>query len=69
LSRVKLEVFTAAFRKIRSQTIPVSNTAQVKWDLEDQEGNRVSEGIYYLRVEVNGLSGNKVVIKKVLVLR
>ncbi|HVZ81877.1 MAG TPA: glycosyl hydrolase family 8 [bacterium] len=66
---VQWDVFTAAFRKIRSGSTLSSNSAQVRWDLLDREGKRVSSGIYYLRVVVEGSGGRKVSIKKVLVLQ
>jgi hypothetical protein len=69
LTEVKWDVFTAAFRKIRSGSMLASTAAQVRWDLLDKEGNRASSGIYYLRIEVNGLSGHVVTVKKVLVLQ
>jgi hypothetical protein len=69
LFQVKWDVFTAAFRKIRTGTSAVSNFTQIRWDLEDQQGARVSQGVYYLRIEVNGVTGHRIVIKKVLVLR
>jgi hypothetical protein len=69
LSTVKWDVFTAAFRKIRSQAAPASTFNHLVWDLRDDEGSSVSDGIYYLRVEADGINGKTVVIKKILLLR
>lgn len=69
LTSIKWDVFTAGYRKIRGRSFPAGAFNQVQWDLEDKEGNRVASGIYYFRVETNGLSGKKVVVHKVLVFR
>ena len=69
LAQIKFDVFTASFRKIRSMVYQASDTNHLKWDLEDMEGRTASNGIYFLRVEVDGLNGKTVFIKKLLILR
>lgn len=69
LSAVKWDVFTPAFRKIATKTIPAATFNHLVWDLRDAEGSPVSDGIYYFRVEADGINGKTVAIKKVLVLR
>lgn len=69
LSTVKWDVFTAAFRKIKSRTAPGSTFNHLVWDLTDLQGAFVSDGIYYLRVEADGVNGKTVVVRKILVLR
>ena len=69
LSTLQWDVFTAAYRKIKSQKIEASVYNHLVWDLRDAEGSSVSDGIYYLRIEADGINGKNVVIKKVLVLR
>lgn len=69
LSTIQWDVFTAAFRKIRSRKVAASTFNHLVWNLMDMEGSAVSDGLYYFRVEVDGMNGKTVTIKKVLVLR
>jgi hypothetical protein len=62
-SLAKFSVFTTAFRKIYEST--AGSTA---WDLTDKNGASVSNGIYYIRFEVQGTQPYSKVWK-VLVLR
>jgi hypothetical protein len=69
-STVKYTVYTLAFRKI-AWGVPCkqdSRTAEIKWNLQDNYGNKAADGIYYVRVEVIGPQ-NLTRVFKVLVLR
>ncbi len=68
-STVKLAVFTTAFRKILDLPNPVQGgNAVLSWDLKDNGGMLVANGLYYVRVEVAGpLKDSKIL--KVLVIR
>jgi hypothetical protein len=68
-STVKYTVYTLAFRKVAwSQPTPASNSVTLTWNLEDNYGTRVSDGLYYVRIDVSGPQ-NSTKIFKVLVLR
>jgi hypothetical protein len=62
-------VYTTGFRKVydRRQPIP-GNNGILTWDLLDSWGSLVANGLYYIRVQVTGLSTNTQILK-VLVLR
>jgi hypothetical protein len=51
---VQWSVFTVNFRKIISGEISVNSTGTVSWDLKDKNGVRVADGLYYIRIEVQG---------------
>lgn len=64
---VKLQVFTAAFRKIIDRplgTMPVG-VHQVKLELKDQWGAKLANGLYYVVVQ----KGTKRSIAKLLIVR
>jgi flagellar hook assembly protein FlgD len=63
-----MDVFTLAFRKISSQTTQISGTATLQWDLKDLSGVQVSNGLYYVRIQVTGVSSTTKILK-VLILR
>ncbi len=65
---VHLSVFSASFRKIYDNKIPLSGSGNVSWDLMDRQGTPAADGIYYLRLEVSAGSNMKKIFK-VLVLR
>lgn len=68
-SSVEWSVFTTAFRKILDipQGIP-GNNAVLSWDLRDSRGERVADGLYFIRVQVTGtVKATKIL--KVLVFR
>src|SRR5581483_4692417 len=67
-STVEWSVFSMAFRKIRSGQTLINQQGTIQWDLTDGQGNRVADGIYYLRVQVNGTPAT-VKVFKVLVIR
>ncbi len=62
-------VYTVGFRKIydRVQALP-GDTAALSWNLSDNWGNPAANGLYYIRVEVTGLTHASAVLK-LLVLR
>jgi hypothetical protein len=53
-SSVELTVYTTAFRKIYDKTIQVSSYGTLTWDLRDQWGTPVANGLYYVRIRVTG---------------
>jgi hypothetical protein len=67
-STVTLDVFTLAFRKVFAETTHADGPVTLQWDLRDVSGALVSNGLYYVRIQV---SGNESTTKtfKVLVLR
>ena len=67
-STVTLDVFTLAFRKIYSQTKQADGPLTFQWDLKDDKGSQVADGLYYVRVHVAG-SKSATKILKVLILR
>ena len=67
-SNVSMDVFTTAFRKV----VGFSNQyAEGKWtltwDLKDKFGNAVSNGLYYLRIQVTGPQPVKRIFKVLVV--
>lgn len=68
-SRVQWTVLSTAFRRIKSGSQDLSgNYGKITWDLLDTWGTPVSNGLYYLRVQVLGRATQTRVLK-VLVLR
>lgn len=65
---VKWSVFTLSFRKIVGGEIQITNNGVIVWDLKDQYGKQVSDGLYYLRVEMDGLQSMDK-IYKILILK
>jgi hypothetical protein len=65
---VTLEVFTTAFRKIRSLTTRAYGVQTLQWDLKDGSGVQVADGLYYVRIQVAGAQPSSKMIK-ILVLR
>jgi len=51
---VKYTVYTLAFRKIAwgVPAIQDQTEAKIKWNLQDNYGDKVADGLYYVRVEV-----------------
>ena len=66
-SEVNMDVFTAAFRKVVSRSVQVTGETTLEWDLRDNWGKPVANGLYYVRVQVNGIQPT-VKILKVLVI-
>jgi hypothetical protein len=67
-SKVTVDVFTTAFRKIRSQSFVIYGSKDLLWDLKDRVGVPVADGIYYVRIQVTGIQSTSKILK-VLVLR
>jgi hypothetical protein len=65
---VTMDIFTVAFRKIASQTTPVTGAQFLQWNLKDYMGNPAANGLYYVRITI---TGNAPVTKllKILILR
>jgi hypothetical protein len=66
---VDWSLFTLSFRKILDNNQPLSGTnTAIVWNLADGSGKPVSNGLYYLRVQVTGaVKATKIL--KLLVLR
>ncbi len=67
-STVTLDVFTLAFRKVYAETTHAYGPVTLQWNLRDVSGALVSNGLYYVRIQVSG-SQSTTKILKVLVLR
>jgi hypothetical protein len=67
-SRVVLEVFTLAFRKIATQNMQINGNQTIQWNLKDNKGVRVADGMYYVRIQITGSKSTTKVIK-ILVLK
>lgn len=67
-STVTVDVFTLAFRKISSQTKAITGLQPFQWDLKDVSGVQVSNGLYYVRIHVEGVQSSTKILK-VLILR
>ncbi len=72
---IEMEVFTTAFRKVltRHYTANVSTgqfgtLTALQWDLRDMIGKNVSNGLYYVRVNITGVQSSSKIVK-VLILR
>jgi uncharacterized repeat protein (TIGR01451 family) len=53
-SNVEMTVYTTAFRKVFVKTIPVASNANLVWDMRDQWGTPIANGLYYVRIRVTG---------------
>ncbi len=67
-STVTVDVFTLAFRKINSQTKQITGLQAFQWDLKDVSGVQVSNGLYYVRIHIDGARSSTKILK-VLILR
>jgi hypothetical protein len=63
---LRWDVFTVAFRKINSGEVSLAGKSTFQWDWKDRIGARVANGLYYLRLEVNGEYGTVKRIYKIL---
>jgi uncharacterized repeat protein (TIGR01451 family) len=53
-SDVEMTVYTTAFRKIYDKKIQVVDSTILTWDLRDQWGTPIANGLYYVRIRVTG---------------
>jgi len=67
-STVTADVFTTAFRKIRSLDYRVYGFQSFQWDLKDAKGAPAANGLYYVRIQVLGAKPASK-IEKILILR
>lgn len=66
---VQWAVFTTTFRMILDSSQAVSEgKTSITWDLKDKVGRPVSNGLYYIRVQVGNHKGSAVKILKILVI-
>jgi hypothetical protein len=52
--RAEWKVVTTAYRVMAKGSLEVSGAGRVVWDLRDQKGRRVSNGLYTLVIETAG---------------
>jgi hypothetical protein len=65
---VTMDVFSVALRKITSQSIHISGSQTLQWNLKDKSGIQAANGFYWVRFQFAGKpSATKIL--KVLVLR
>ncbi len=65
-------VYSTAFRKIRRETAIINRQGKIHWDLRDEKGVLVSNGIYYMAFcfdETRNGSSDSSLVRKVMVLR
>jgi hypothetical protein len=63
-STVEWSVFTTSFRKILDVSNPVSgNNTNIVWDLNDDWGEPVANGLYYIRIVISGSEKTSKIIK------
>lgn len=55
-------VYTAAYRKVADRVGSVSGVTTLYWDLKDDRGQDVSDGLYFLRIEGDAGSPAKIVV-------
>lgn len=53
---IRCEIYTLAFRKVGEKSFPPPFTGTMNLDLVDAYGQRLANGLYYLRVTVTGPS-------------
>ena len=68
-SSVEWSVFTTAFRKVAGGSQDVSGNNALTWDLKDQNGASVADGLYYIRVKAVVGTSTTVKILKILIFR
>jgi hypothetical protein len=57
----RVQIFTLRGREIRSLDGPVQlNRNEIVWDGTDEDGDPVANGVYFFRLEVESLSGEKI---------
>jgi hypothetical protein len=64
VSTVKWAIFTVSYRKIMNGSEVVSGSrARLVWDLKDDWGRPVSNGLYFMSVEITGSMNDKKIWK------
>jgi hypothetical protein len=64
-TQVEWSVFTLSLRKVYQNSHSVDGQATIAWNLKDNSGVPVADGLYYLRVK----AGSTVKVMKVLILQ
>jgi hypothetical protein len=67
-STVTLTVFTVSSQKIYEKTWNLSSNGSISWNLTNNQGSVVANGVYYMRIVVKG-SQTSTKFLKVMVLR
>jgi hypothetical protein len=57
-------VTTAGYRKIVDRFEPVEGGSRIRWDLKDDLGRDVSNGIYFLKMDGSVGSASRIVVLK-----
>jgi hypothetical protein len=65
---VTLSVYSLSGRRIYQESLELTSDGSISWNLNDLEGVAVANGVYYLRIQVNG-SQPLTKLLKVLILR
>lgn len=68
-SQVQLQVFTIAYRLIYETSEFLNSNGVLRWNLRDESGQWVANGVYDVRIIVQNPSGTFEKIDKVIVLR
>ena len=67
--RVRLDVFTTAFRKIDTREIWASTGERIRWLARGADGKAVANGVYYIRIEATADGKTIQRLDKVIILR
>jgi len=63
-STVKWKIFTVSYREIMHGSRIVSGSrARLVWDLKDDWGRPLNNGLYFMSVEVSGSMNSKKILK------
>ena len=64
---VRWEIFTTAFRKIYGNSELFNGSGTFQWNLRDQWGIAAANGLYYIRVEVEGDQRKRKMMKLIVI--
>jgi hypothetical protein len=68
LSTVRYSVFTTAFRKIFESSQELDGAGLLEWNLKDEFGQNVANGLYFIRIVIQGPQGTTQKIDKVIII-
>ncbi len=66
-SVVKWKVFTVALRKIFEDNLQVTSTDTLIWNLKDRWGTPVANGLYFLKVDIEGSQPMTKILKVIVI--
>jgi hypothetical protein len=64
---VKWKVFTVALRKIFEDNLQVTSTDTLIWNLKDRWGTPVANGLYFLKVDIEGSQPMTKILKVIVI--